>query len=104
MKHFTIAYTDENNNFFEICEYAEKSDDAIKNAIKDIPFLNNHKDYIFRCTNESDLDWLTTNFSSPHKEINRKSLSKDFKEIIKSTKEYILHLFQWSLISLKDKK
>ena len=58
MKHFTIAYKDENNNFCEICEYAERSDDAIKNAIKDIPILKNNSNYIFRCTNESDLEWL----------------------------------------------
>jgi len=33
LKHFTIAYKDKDNNLYEICEYAERSDEAIKNAI-----------------------------------------------------------------------
>tara|TARA_Y100000589_G_C26940437_1_gene542163 strand:+ start:492 stop:665 length:174 start_codon:yes stop_codon:yes gene_type:complete len=39
LKYFTIACRDNDDNFCEICEYAERSDEAIKNAINDIPIL-----------------------------------------------------------------
>ena len=58
MSHFSIAYMDKNNNLFEICEYAKNADEAINYAMKDIPLLKDHKEYIYRCTNESALDWL----------------------------------------------
>ena len=49
---------DKNNNSFEICEYAKNADEAINYALEDIPSLKDHKEYIYRCTNESALDWL----------------------------------------------
>ena len=58
MSHFSIAYMDKNNNSFEICEYAKNADEAMKYAMEDIPLLKGHKEYIYRCTNESALDWL----------------------------------------------
>ena len=58
MKHFSIAYIDEKNDSFEICEYAENANEAINNAMEDIPLLKFHKEYIYRCTNESALDWI----------------------------------------------
>ena len=58
MSYFSISYMDKNDNYFEICEYAENADEAINYAMKDIPALKDHKEYIFRCTNESALDWL----------------------------------------------
>ena len=58
MSHFSIAYMDKNNNSFEICEYAKNADEAINYALEDIPSLKDHKEYIYRCTNESALDWL----------------------------------------------
>ena len=61
MKHFSIAYIDEKNDSFEICEYAENADEAINHAMEDIPLLKVHKEYIYRCTNESALDWLHHN-------------------------------------------
>ena len=61
MKHFSIAYIDEKNDSFEICEYAENADEAINHAMEDIPLLKAHKEYIYRCTNESALDWLQHN-------------------------------------------
>ena len=61
MKHFSIAYIDEKNDSFEICEYAENANEAINNATEDIPLLKFHKEYIYRCTNESALDWLFHN-------------------------------------------
>ena len=100
MKHFTIAYKDENNNFCEICEYAERSDDAIKNAIKDIPILKNNSNYIFRCTNESDLEWLNKMESSHKKEWDRNSLTEEGKFILKEIKDHIAHIFHWIKTSL----
>ena len=102
MKHFTIAYKDEKNNFCEICEYAEKSDDAIKNAINDIPFLKKNNSYIFRCTKESDLEWLynTDNFSK--KEWDRDSLAKEGKFLLKEIKSHIIHILYWLKTSLKS--
>tara|TARA_Y100000589_G_C26678623_1_gene436918 strand:- start:46 stop:354 length:309 start_codon:yes stop_codon:yes gene_type:complete len=83
LKHFTIAYTNEDNEFFEICEYAEKSDEAIKNAMKDIPELKNHQDYIFRCTNESALDWLTKSEYLKTNTFSQKIYINKLKESIK---------------------
>ena len=99
MKHFTIAYRDNDDNFCEICEYAEKSDEAIKNAINDIPILKNN--YIFRCTNESDLDWLSNMESFNKKEWDRDSLTKEAIFILKEIKEHITHIFQWIKTSIK---
>ena len=61
MKHFSIAYIDEKNDSFEICEYAENANEAINHAMEDIPLLKVHKEYIYRCTNESALDWMYHN-------------------------------------------
>ena len=84
MKHFTIAYKDKDDNFCEICEYTKKSDEAIKNAIKDIPILKNNDNYIFRCTNESDLEWLTNMENFKKKEWDGDSLLKESKFILKN--------------------
>ena len=100
MKHFTIAYKDNDDNFCEICEYAERSDEAIKNAIKDIPLLKNNNDYIYRCTNESDLEWLFSIESSSKKEWDRDSLTNEGKFILKEIKDHIAHIFQWLKTSL----
>ena len=102
MKHFTVAYKDEHNNFCEICEYAEKSDEAIKNAISDIPILKNNNNYIFRCTNESDLEWLCTMESLNKKEWNRNSLSKEGRFILKEIKDHSSHIIFWLKTSLKN--
>ena len=85
MKHFTIAYKDEDNNFCEICEYAERSEEAIKNAISDIPLLKN-SNYIFRCTNESDLEWLYSIECFSKKEWDKDALTKEGKFILKEIK------------------
>tara|TARA_Y100001933_G_scaffold65568_1_gene65965 strand:+ start:354 stop:683 length:330 start_codon:yes stop_codon:yes gene_type:complete len=100
LKHFTITYKDGNNNFCEICEYAERSDEAIKNAIKDIPVLKNNSN-IFRCTNESDLEWLFNMKSFRKKEWDRDSLTKEGKFILKEIKDHITHIIYWLKTSLK---
>ena len=102
MKHFTIAYKDNFDNFCEICEYAEKSDDAIKNAISDIPILKNNNNYIFRCTNESDLEWLLNMESLREKEWDRDSLNKEGKAILIEIKNHLSHIFHWLKTSLKS--
>ena len=102
MKHFTIAYKDDNNNLCEICEYAERSDEAIKNAISDIPILKNNNDYIFRCTNESDLEWLYNMERLSKKEWDRESLTKEGKFILKEIKDHIMHISYWLKTSLKN--
>ena len=101
MKHFTIAYKDNEDNFCEICEYAERSDEAIKNAINDIPILKNNN-YIYRCTNESDLEWLSNMESLSKKEWDRDSLTKEGKFILKEIKGHIIHILQWLKSSLKS--
>ena len=100
MKHFTIAYKDNDDNFCEICEYAERSDEAIKNAINDIPLLKNNN-YIYRCTNESDLEWLSNMESLSKKEWDRDSLTKEGKFILKEIKIDLFHLFHWLKIFFK---
>ena len=103
MKHFTIAYKDNDDNFCEICEYAERSDEAIKNAIDDIPILKNNNNYIFRCTNESDLEWLSNIENLNKKEWDRESLTKEGKLIIIEIKDYIIHILLWLKNSIKSK-
>ncbi len=102
MKHFTIAYKDDNDNFCEICEYAERSDEAIKNAINDIPVLKNNNNYIFRCTNESDLEWLYKMESLSTKKWDRDSLNKEAKFILKEVRNQITHIFHWLKTYLKS--
>ncbi len=102
MKHFTIAYKDKNDNFHEICEYAERSDEAIKNAIDDIPILKNNSNYIFRCTNESDLEWLSKMESLNKKEWDRDLLTKEGKFILKEIKDHLTHIIHWLRSSLKS--
>ena len=102
MKHFTIAYKDNDDNVCEICEYAERSDEAIKNAIDDIPILKNNNNYIFRCTNESDLEWLSNIENLNKKEWDRESLTKEGKLILIEIKDYIIHILLWLKNSLKS--
>tara|TARA_Y100001978_G_C23680513_1_gene428775 strand:+ start:869 stop:1186 length:318 start_codon:yes stop_codon:yes gene_type:complete len=101
LKHFTIAYTDEDDNFCEICEYAEKSDEAIRNAINDVPLLKNNN-YIFRCTNESDLEWISTMEYFRKKELDKDSISKEGKYNLKAIKEHLAHILYWFKTSLKN--
>ena len=42
-KIFTIAYEDNNDYFCKICEYAERSNEATKNAINNIPIFKKIK-------------------------------------------------------------
>ena len=102
MKHFTIAYKDNDDNFCEICEYAEKSDEAIKNAIRDIPILKNNRNSIFRCTNESDLEWLSNMETLSKKGWDRDSLTEEGMFILNEIKDHITHIFHWLKTSLKS--
>jgi len=100
LKHFTIAYKDNDDNIYEICKYAERSDEAIRNAIDDIPLLKNNSNSIFRCTNESDLKWLSNMQSLSKKEWDKDSLTKEGKFILKEIKDHITHILEWLKISL----
>ena len=57
MKHLKIAYRDSDDKFCEICEYSERLNEAIKNAINNLTILKKNNNYIFKCTDESDLTW-----------------------------------------------
>tara|TARA_B100001121_G_scaffold245915_1_gene220995 strand:+ start:459 stop:812 length:354 start_codon:yes stop_codon:yes gene_type:complete len=103
LKHFTIAYKDDDDNFCEICEYAERSDEAIKNAINDIPVLKNNNKYIFRCTNESDLEWLLNMERLSNKEWDRDSLKKEGRFLLLEIKGHITHIFHWLKTSIKSR-
>ena len=81
MKHFSIAYMDQENDSFEICEYAENADEAINQAMEDIPLLKVHKEYIYRCTNESALDWLQKNNTKEDLFNKKEHLHKDKKSL-----------------------
>ena len=102
MKCFTIVYRDNNDNICEICEYAERSDQAINNAINDISILKNNKYPIFRCTNESDLEWLSKMESFNKIKWDIDSLNKEGKFILKGIKDHITHIFHWLRTSLKS--
>ena len=92
MKHFSIAYKDYNDNFCEICEYAERSDEAIRNAIDNIPILKNNSHFIFRCTNERDLECLHNMKSFNRKERDRYSQTIKGKFILKEIKNHIIYI------------
>tara|TARA_Y100001978_G_scaffold96853_1_gene86830 strand:+ start:132 stop:410 length:279 start_codon:yes stop_codon:yes gene_type:complete len=81
MKHFSIAYVDQKNDSFEICEYAENADEAVNHAMEDIPLLKGHKEYIYRCTNESALDWLQKNNIKEDLFNKENNLNKDKKSL-----------------------
>ena len=102
LKHFSIAFKNNNDNSREICEYAEKSDEAIKNGINEIPILKNNNSYRFRFFNESHLEWLCSIESLNKKEWYRDSLTKVGKFILKEIKDYITQIFQWLKTSFKS--
>tara|TARA_Y100000589_G_scaffold326655_1_gene366822 strand:- start:1059 stop:1379 length:321 start_codon:yes stop_codon:yes gene_type:complete len=102
LKHFTIAYKDKDNNFCEICEYAERSEEAIKNAINDIPILKKNNNYIYRCTNESDLEWLFKMKNLNKKDWDKDLLIKEGKFILKEIKDHLTHIYSWLKTSLKN--
>ena len=58
MPHYTIGYHDSQENLYEICEYAQDSYEAIQHAIEDVPELQAHPHAVYRCTNESGLDYV----------------------------------------------
>ena len=96
MKHFSIAYIDEKNDSFEICEYAENADEAINHAMEDIPLLKVHKEYIYRCTNESALDWMYHNNIKEDLPNKKDHLHKDKKTLFDN-----LSLFLEKFLNIK---
>ena len=102
MKNFTIAYKNHDNNYCEIYKYAERSDEAIKNGINNILLLKNNNHYIFRCTNESDLEWLYNNNNSSKKELYRNALTKEGRFILVEIKDHIAHILHFLKSYLKS--
>ena len=87
----TIASKDNDDNLCEICEYTERSYEAIRNIL----ILKNNNNYIFRCTNKSDLEWLSKMESLSKKEWDGDSLTREGKLILKEIKDHIIHIFHW---------
>tara|TARA_B100001939_G_C16604700_1_gene472562 strand:+ start:196 stop:381 length:186 start_codon:yes stop_codon:yes gene_type:complete len=50
MSHYTVGYHDQQNNHYEICEYAKDAYEAIKNTKEDVPGLREHPSFIDYCT------------------------------------------------------
>ena len=46
MKHYTVGYHDYELHTHEICEYADNSYEAGKDAIEDVPYLHDHPNAI----------------------------------------------------------
>ena len=101
LKQFSIANRDNEDNFCETCQNVERSDEAIKDVITDIPILINNN-YKFKCTNKSDLEWFFNMESLSKKKWRRNSLTKDGKFILKEIKNHITHIFHWLKTSFKS--
>ena len=93
MKHFTIAYKDGIDNFGEIFDYNERSDEEIKNAINNI-LISKYNNYIYRCTYKRHIGWLFKMESFIKKEYYKDSLMKKRSFIIKEIKNHINNLLQ----------
>ena len=95
MKHYTIAYDYIYDNYYEIFEYAKKWDQLIKNALYDKSLFknNNNNNYIFRCKNERDLEWLSNVENLSKIECDEDSLTKKRIFILEVIKIQITHLF-----------
>ena len=42
MSHYTLGYYDQQNNHYEIGEYAEDAWEAVRHAREDVPYLQAH--------------------------------------------------------------
>ena len=74
----------------------------IKKAINNIPTLKNTNNHIFRCTNESHLEWLLHIESLSKEEWDRDSLTKECIHTLKGIKDQITHIFYWLKTYLKN--
>ncbi len=52
MSHYTVGYHNNQNDHFEICEYAEDSYHAREEALEDVPDLEGHPHFIDYITKE----------------------------------------------------
>ena len=105
MKYFTIAFNNDKNNIFEISEYAKRSNDAIRNAIKVLPLFKKNNNFILRYINERDLKCLCDIETLQKKELNRDSLINEGKFILIEIKDHITNVFYWLrtyLMSVND--
>ena len=42
MSHYTLGWHDQQNEYHEMCEYAEDAFEAVKFAREDVPYLQEH--------------------------------------------------------------
>ena len=89
MVKLTIAYKDSNDNFHGIYEDIKRSNESIQNN----SILKNNN-YIFICTNESDLQLLSNMESLSKKAWYKVSLMKKGNFKIEDIKNQITQLFQ----------
>ena len=51
LSHYTVGYHDAEQKRHQICEYANDSYEAIKDAQEDVPFLREHPHFVDSCIN-----------------------------------------------------
>ena len=81
---------DDDDIFCERCDCEERSDEEIKNALIYIPTLENIN-YVFRWTNERDLEWLSNMGCSNKRGWDRNSLIRDGKHTLEEIKDHNSH-------------
>ena len=52
MSHYTVGYHDNNQEHYEICEYAKDAYEAIEHSKEDVSYLKDHPHFIDYCNNE----------------------------------------------------
>ena len=52
MSHYTVGYHDNNQEHYEICEYAKDAYEAIEHSKEDVSYLKDHPHFIDYCKNE----------------------------------------------------
>ena len=91
---------DSNYDFYQICADTERSDEAIKYAINDIPILKPLFIYLYPLS-KSDLGWLSNMEKWSKREWDKDSLTKKGRFYIKGNKINITHLFHCYKLFLK---
>ena len=50
MSHYTVGYHDNNQEHYEMCEYAKDAYEAIEHSKEDVSYLKDHPHFIDYCT------------------------------------------------------
>ena len=57
MSHYTVGYHDNNQEHYEICEYAKDAYEAIEHSKEDVSYLRDHPHFIDYCNlNPKEVD------------------------------------------------